>query len=97
MSSFEKCTIGTDNICNCNEKVVLKRQEAVIPPQKRKCYYCSKKVGVLGIECRCGELFCTKHRHPEDHKCTFDFKYHDKEILKNNVVGGGEFEKISKI
>lgn len=97
MSSFEKCTIGTDNICNCNEKVILKRQEATIPPQKRKCYYCSKKVGVLGIECRCGELFCTKHRHPEDHKCKFDFKSHDKEILKNNVVGGGEFEKISKI
>jgi hypothetical protein len=97
MSSFSKCNVGTNNICDCKEKIVLKREDAEIKPQKKKCYFCSKKLGVFGIECRCGELFCTKHRHPEDHNCKFDFKSHDKEILKNNVVGGGEFEKISKI
>ena len=97
MSSFEKCSISAGNICNCKQRTVLERQEASYPPQKEKCHYCQKKVGVFGIECRCGKIFCTKHRHPEDHKCNFDFKSHDKEILKNNVIGGGEFEKISKI
>lgn len=97
MSYFEKCSIGTDNICNCKEKIVLKRQEATIQPQKKKCRTCSKKVGLFGIECRCGHLFCSKHRHPEDHECSFDFKNHDKDILKNNVIGGGEFKKIDKI
>jgi predicted nucleic acid binding AN1-type Zn finger protein len=95
MSEFHKCIINKENECNCiGNKLVLKRENG---PKKKKCYTCSKKVGLFGIECRCGHLFCSKHRHPEDHECSFDFKNHDKDILKNNVIGGGEFKKIDKI
>ena len=98
MSEFHKCVINTDNECNCNhEKLILKRKDAEIKSQKKKCPICSKKIGMLGIECRCGESFCSKHRHPEDHNCSFDFKKHDRNVLKENSVGGGEFKKIDKI
>ena len=70
------------------------------PPSSRKkgrCSFCNKKVGFLGIECRCGSMFCSLHRYPDQHKCSFDFKTHDRNTLKESVVGGGEFQKIDKL
>jgi len=51
---------------------------------KTKCWFCSKKCGLLGFECRCGYTFCGKHRHAEDHDCDFDHKAKGKEILAKN-------------
>lgn len=65
--------------------------------KKRKCPVCFKKIGIFGIECRCGLFFCSLHRYPDQHNCTFDFKQHDKKLLKEIVQGGGEFKKIQKI
>lgn len=65
--------------------------------RKKKCPICSKKIGILGIECRCGLTFCPLHRYPEQHECKFDFKEYDKKVLKENVQGGGQFKKIEKI
>lgn len=69
------------------------------PPSRKKgrCSACNKKVGFLGLECRCGSMFCSLHRYPEQHDCTFDFKTHDRNTLKESVVGGGEFQKIDKL
>jgi hypothetical protein len=39
----------------------------------KKCWNCNKKVGLLGVKCKCDYTFCNKHRMPEDHKCDFDF------------------------
>ena len=65
--------------------------------KKKKCPICSKKIGILGIECRCGITFCSLHRYPDQHNCSFNFKEYDKKILKENVKGFGEFKKIEKI
>lgn len=65
--------------------------------RKKKCPICLKKIGILGIECRCGLVFCPLHRYPDQHNCSFNFKDHDKKILKETVQGGGEFKKIDKI
>lgn len=46
---------------------------------KKKCFECNKKVGLLGLECRCGYTFCTTHRLPEDHRCDFDHIGYSKE------------------
>lgn len=60
---------------------------------KTKCWYCGKKCGLTGFECRCGYTFCSKCRHAEDHECGFDHKGRGREILaKNNpniTVKGG--------
>lgn len=61
---------------------------------KTKCWVCGKKCGLTGFECRCGYVFCSKHRYAEDHDCDFDHKGKGREILaKNNpnisLKGGG--------
>ena len=41
---------------------------------RSRCAECKKKVGLTGIECRCGQVYCGAHRMAEKHACTFDFK-----------------------
>ncbi len=48
------------------------------------CAYCKKKV-MLTITCSCKNIFCIKHRMPEDHECGFDFKEKSKQILINQM------------
>lgn len=55
------------------------------------------QVGYTGIACRCNYVFCSLHRYPEQHDCTFDFKTSDRNELKRTVVGGGQFSKIDRL
>jgi predicted nucleic acid binding AN1-type Zn finger protein len=43
-------------------------------PKKNRCYSCNKKTKLTGITCNCGFNFCSIHRYPNEHDCTFDFK-----------------------
>ncbi len=52
-----------------------------------KCNMCKKKVGLMPFKCKCQLEFCSLHRAPEDHECTYDFKKDAKEWLeKRNPV-----------
>lgn len=44
---------------------------------------CRKKLTLvdLTIQCKCQGYFCKKHRQPEQHDCSFNFKDKDVEIL----------------
>ena len=48
------------------------------------CAHCKKKV-IIEITCSCKNVYCMKHRMPEDHKCTFDFKEKSRTILSNQM------------
>jgi predicted nucleic acid binding AN1-type Zn finger protein len=64
--------------------------------KNNRCAVCRKKVGLTGIECRCGGLFCGVHRYSDRHNCTFD--YHEmavQEIRRDNPLVVSE--KIQKI
>jgi hypothetical protein len=65
--------------------------------QSKRCSNCNKRLS-LSTEyvCKCAGIFCTKHRFPDSHGCTFDHKEHWKKSLeqKNPQVVA---EKISKI
>ena len=57
-----------------------------IAPKKQivdssKCKLCPKKLGCLPYICKCENAYCTIHRLPEDHECTFDWKTHQRNIL----------------
>ena len=41
---------------------------------RKRCFTCNKKIGLLGIECKCSFVFCNGHRLPEEHECEFDHK-----------------------
>lgn len=45
---------------------------------KSRCGCCKAKVGLTGFTCKCGGLFCSAHRQPEDHVCSFDHKTADR-------------------
>ena len=64
--------------------------------KKTRCSKCNKKLGLMPFDCKCGNLFCSKCRHPESHDCNFDFKAAAKEqILKENPVI--KCNKVNKI
>ncbi|KAI3838522.1 hypothetical protein MKW92_046961 [Papaver armeniacum] len=48
---------------------------------KNRCFSCNKKVGLTGIKCKCGSVFCSMHRYPEKHSCDFDYKAAGKETI----------------
>jgi hypothetical protein len=65
-----------DNVASmCASKLFVQRDTA-------KCWYCSRKCGLTGFRCRCGYVFCSRHRHAEDHDCDFDHHHLGQELLR---------------
>lgn len=63
---------------------------------KSRCWVCNKKMGILGIQCRCRYYFCAKHRTSKDHDCPFDYKrMNDEKLRKENPLV--EASKIDKM
>ncbi|KAL6865000.1 hypothetical protein ACP4OV_016151 [Aristida adscensionis] len=61
-----------------------------------RCNVCRKRVGLTGFRCRCGELFCPRHRHSETHNCSFDYKTAGREEIAraNPVIRAAKIIKI---
>jgi len=57
-------------------------------PKSKKCNLdgCSQKLGLTNMPCKCGESYCAKHRHSEDHACKYDYKQNQKELLSSQMV-----------
>ena len=66
--------------------------------KKNRCAVCNKKVGLLGFTCPCSNslVFCSAHRLPEEHKCSYDHKSQALNILESKLVKVNA-EKIIKI
>jgi len=68
-----------------------------VQKNRKRCFECRKKIGLTAMECKCGFVFCNLHRFPDQHKCDFDFKAHDRGNLAKVVLGGGNFSKMQKV
>jgi predicted nucleic acid binding AN1-type Zn finger protein len=89
---------------SCYEETKLTtnaNKEAPKPAVKNKnaCTMCQIKLSLLQMttgKCRCENVYCMKHRMPENHECTYDFKLNGKEELKkqNPSVLRPKLEKI---
>lgn len=62
------------------KKIVKNEEENKI--KITRCNKCNKKLGIYGIKCKCGLVFCNIHRDPCDHDCNYDFKAENKNQLK---------------
>lgn len=51
-----------------------------------KCKNCNKKIKLFPFTCKCENNYCTNCRYPENHNCQYDFKNHQRNILKNQLV-----------
>lgn len=74
-----------------------------VTPQKRKsrrkprCDQCSRRLRIATtFECRCNRVFCSQHRHAEEHGCTFDYRAEGRRMLEmaNPVVAPHRLPKI---
>lgn len=74
----------TTNMNKININKVTKKEKKSKRPKKNRCHMCSKKLGLLPFECKCGGSFCTTHRYIEEHNCTFDWKQEGLERLKED-------------
>lgn len=53
--------------------------------KKKKCPVCHKKLKLAETYlCRCGYSFCSVHRYPESHPCSFDYKTEGRRMLEKN-------------
>ncbi|OAY71767.1 Zinc finger AN1 domain-containing stress-associated protein 15 [Ananas comosus] len=61
-----------------------------------RCSACRKKVGLTSFRCRCGGLFCGRHRHSEAHRCSFDYKAAGREEIAraNPLIRAAKIIKI---
>jgi len=68
-----------------------------VQKKKHRCWSCKAKVSLVEQEinkCLCGYVFCTKHRHAEDHVCDGDFVTRAREGIRarNEVVRADKLE-----
>lgn len=63
---------------------------------RKACWVCRTRVGYLGFECKCLYVFCAKHRYPEDHICSFDWKKAHRDFLQvhNPKIIAKKIDKI---
>ncbi len=55
----------------------------------KKCTFCSKKIGIVNTyNCKCSKAFCTSHRMPESHQCTYmdQYKIDGRQQLENQLT-----------
>ena len=48
-----------------------------------KCYLdeCKKKLQLTDFKCKCNNTYCSKHRLPETHNCSYDYKSFGRNLL----------------
>ncbi|NWR77870.1 ZFAN5 protein, partial [Centropus unirufus] len=65
-------------------------------PKKNRCFTCRKKLGLFGIDCRCGNIFCGLHRYSDRHNCPYDYKAEAAEKIRreNPVVVAEKIQRI---
>jgi len=90
----------TDKLTSLNEIKCEAKQCTPKKKKKERCGYgpCNKKLKFLdcSLKCSCDMSFCTIHRLPENHECTYDFKSRGKKILENKLPKVSS-EKVVKI
>ena len=62
----------------------------------RRCNSCNKRVGLMGFDCRCGNIFCAIHRYSDKHDCPFDYRTSAQDAIAkaNPIVKAEKLDKI---
>ncbi|KAL0913525.1 hypothetical protein M5K25_016990 [Dendrobium thyrsiflorum] len=68
------------------------------PPAQfgNRCSTCRKRIALSGFRCRCGDLFCSRHRYSDTHDCSFDYKAAGREEISkaNPLIRAAKIIKI---
>lgn len=82
--------------------VVIDKQEPIstiktLRPKKCCLEVCKKKLFLSDFPCKCSKIFCSAHRAPEVHECTFDFKKLGNEELAKRIGSAVVGNKVDRI
>lgn len=57
-------------------------------PKTNRCSHaeCKKKLLLTDLLCKCGKKYCSGHRQPELHSCTYDYKSSGRALLSTMLV-----------
>ncbi|XP_049341099.1 AN1-type zinc finger protein 3 [Astyanax mexicanus] len=79
--------------CDSDEESVRKKprpsQEEQKQKNRRRCFRCQSKLELVQQElgsCRCGFVFCMRHRLPEQHDCVFDHQGRGRQEAVRKMV-----------
>ena len=90
--SIEELSKGKTITLESKEKSVAGKKK------KKRCGVkgCKKKITLLSFTCQCEKIFCTEHRMPEQHNCSFDWVEHGRCIIakKNPQVINSKITQI---
>ena len=66
---------------------------------KKKCSFkgCKKKLKLTDMVCKCGKRFCSLHRLPETHNCSWDPKSEKEMKIYKEKSGLNQVSTFSKI
>ncbi|KAF9616926.1 hypothetical protein IFM89_032997 [Coptis chinensis] len=85
--SFNNNSVSAVSVSDVVAESVNVEESCNVEVKKNRCFSCNKRVGLTGFKCKCGDCFCTTHRYPESHDCSFDFKASGRDaIAKSNPV-----------
>ena len=96
VARMEVSTIASPSKIQSTVGVASPARPAMATPDSNRCFACNKRVGLAGFKCKCEIVFCSTHRYPEKHQCTFDFKKAGRETIAkaNPVVKAEKLDKI---
>lgn len=92
-NDLSKATTNTQT-----KKISNKESSNLSIVNTKRCNFidCKRKLGIMPYDCKCGGLFCGLHQYGWEHKCSFNFKEENKDILSNRLVKL-EKSKLNKI
>lgn len=73
--------IKAANLKRLDDVTPLSASKVLVQRDTTRCWCCNKRVGLTGFSCRCGYVFCSRHRHAEDHECDFDHQRQGQLLL----------------
>jgi len=105
VSTIKPLTNDIVNAEKSQEQELEKEQDGKEPskeqePKKNpnRCFHqdCKKKLLLSDQSCKCNQRFCSNHRMPEEHNCTFDFKAAGKRQLEklNPKIEGVKLARV---
>lgn len=73
-----------------------KEPQPVVQVQTDRCWSCKRKTGPMSFKCKCQFYFCSRHRLPEEHSCSFDHRSAGVRKLseENPLVVAEKFTKL---
>jgi len=94
----DKLTDTMKDLTITSDKQTIEKQDTKPKPKvQNRCNLdtCNKRLTIteMLVVCKCGNTYCTNHRHLKNHACTYDYKQDNN---KKELVHA-RFNKLNKI